>query len=127
MDTKYASGAQQQSTPSLQALAGVRVVGSLLGHSREKKKTAVFSCTNAGDQSGSPPSITGGAGHAQGNTPEPGMGGTEERRTLGQEWRGTNNRRAICRGRRGLNNEVKARKTTCGAPVQNTSPLQALV
>ena len=38
MDSKYASGAQQQSTPSLQALAGVHLVASLLGHSRQKKK-----------------------------------------------------------------------------------------
>ena len=56
MDTKYASGARQESNPPLQALAGVRVGPSLLGHRREKKqKTAVFSCTNAGDQLGSRP------------------------------------------------------------------------
>ena len=123
MDTKYASGAPQQSTRSLQALAGVRVVASLLGHSREKK-AAVFSCTNAGDQLGSPPYITKGADDTQGNTPEPGMGGTEERRTLG---RGTNIRRAICRGWRGLNHDVKDGKTTSGACIPITPPLQALV
>ena len=33
-----AGGARQQSTPSIQALAGVRVVASLLGHSRKQKK-----------------------------------------------------------------------------------------
>ena len=38
MDTKYASGARQQSTLSLQALAGVGLVASLLGHSRKKRK-----------------------------------------------------------------------------------------
>ena len=57
MDTKYASGARQQSTPSLHAPAGVQVVASLLGHSREKKttKTAVLTCVNAGEQLGRPP------------------------------------------------------------------------
>ena len=55
------------------------------------------------------------------------MEGTEGRRTLGQEWRGTNIRRAICRGWRGLNNDVKDGNTTCGARIQNTPPLQALV
>ena len=87
----------------------------------------MFSCTNTGDQFGSPSCLTEGADHTQGNTPEPGMGGTEERRTLGQEWRGTNIRRAICRGWRGLNNDVKNGKTTWGAHIQNTPPLQALV
>ena len=76
---------------------------------------------------GGPPCITEGADHTQSNTPEPGMGGTEERRTLGQEWRGTNIRRAICRGWRGLNNDVKDGNTTCGAHIQNTPPPQALV
>ena len=33
-----AGGAQQRSTPSIQALAGVRVVASLLGHSHKQKK-----------------------------------------------------------------------------------------
>ena len=99
MDTKYASGARQESNPPLQALAGVRVGPSLLGHRREKKqKTAVFSCTNAGDQLGSRPCITEGNDHTQGNTPKSGMGGTKERRTLGQQWRGRNIRRVICRG-----------------------------
>ena len=126
MDTKYACGARQQSTPSLQALAGVRVVASLLGNSRGEK-TAVFSCINAGDQLGSPPCITEGADQTQGNTPQPGMRGTEERRTLGQEWRGTNIRRGICRGWRGLNKDIKDGKTTCGARIQITPPLQALV
>ena len=55
------------------------------------------------------------------------MGGTEERRTLGQVWRGSTIRRAICRGWRGLNNHVKGNKTTYGARIQNTLPFQALV
>ena len=101
-------------------------MASLLGHSR-KANTAVFSCTNTGDQLGTPPCITQGADHTQSNKPEPGMRGTEERRTLGQEWRGTNIRRAMCRGWRGLNNDVKDGKTTCGARIQNTPPLQAPV
>ena len=42
MDTKYATGARQQSTPSPQALAGVRVVASLLGQSREKEIRCVL-------------------------------------------------------------------------------------
>ena len=127
LDAKYASGAQQQRTPSVSALAGVRVVTSLSGHSRQKRKAALFSCTNAGDPLGSPPCITEGAEHTQSNTPEPVMGGREERRTLGQEWGGTNIRRAICRGWRGLNNDVKEGKTTCAAHIQNTPPLQVLV
>ena len=128
MDTKYTSGARQQSTPSLQALAGVEVVASLLGHSHEKKKkTAVFSCTNAGDQLGSPPCIREGTDYTHGNTPEPDIGGTEKRSTLAQEWRGTNFRRAISRGWRGLNSDVKDGKSTCGALMQITPPLQALV
>ena len=94
MDTRYASRARQQSTPSLQALAGVHVVVALLGHSH----TAVYYCLNTGDHLYSPPCITKGADHTHGNTPEPGMGGTEEGRTLGEEWRGTNIRRANCRG-----------------------------
>ena len=55
------------------------------------------------------------------------MGGTEECRTLGEEWRETNIRRAICHGWRGLNDKVKDGKTTCGTCIQNASPLQALV
>ena len=35
--------------------------------------------------------------------------------------------KAICRGWRGLNNDVKDGKTTCGAGIHNTPPLQALV
>ena len=55
------------------------------------------------------------------------MGGAQERRTLGQEWRGTNIRGAICRGWGGLNNDVKDGKKTCGARIPITPPLQALV
>ena len=33
----------------------------------------------------------------------------------------------MCRGWRGLNNDDKDGKTTCGARIQNTPPLQALV
>ena len=79
MDAKYASGARQQSATPLQALAGVRAVASLLGHSR-KKKTAVFSCTKAGDQLRSPPCITESADHTQSNMPEPGMGGDKRKK-----------------------------------------------
>ena len=42
------------------------------------KKNGVFSCTNADDQLGSPPCITEGAEHTQGNTAEAGMGGTDK-------------------------------------------------
>ena len=55
------------------------------------------------------------------------MAGTEERSTLSQEWRGTNISRAICQGWRGLNDDLKDGYTTCGARIQNTPPLQALV
>ena len=95
-----ARGARQPSTPSIQALAGVRVVASLVGHSRKTKKDSLCSCAQTQvDHMGCPPCMTKGADHTPGNTPEPGMGGTAERRTLGHEWRGTNIRRAICHSR----------------------------
>ena len=97
-----AGGARQRSTPSMQALAGVRVVASLLGHSRKpkKKQHALCSCAQTQvDHMRCPPCMTQGADHTHSSTPGPGMGRTAERRTLGHEWRGTNIRRAICHRR----------------------------
>ena len=38
MDTKMQAGVRQRSTPSIQPLAGVPVVASLLGHSHKQKE-----------------------------------------------------------------------------------------
>ena len=97
-----AGGPRQRSTPSNEALAGVRVVASLLGHSRQpkKKKHALCSCAHTQvEHMGCPPCMTQGADHTHSSTPEPGMGGTAERRTLDHEWRGTNVTRAMCHWR----------------------------
>ena len=98
-----AGGARQRSTPSIQALAGVRVVASLLGQShkqKKKKQHALCSCAQTQvEHMGCPPCMTQGADHTHSSTPEPGMGGTAERRTLGHEWRGTNTGRAMCHRR----------------------------
>ena len=126
---QVASRARQQSTPSIQPLAGVRVVASLVGHSRNKRKkqNGLCSCAQTQvDHMGCPPCMTKGADHTHSNTPEPGMGGTAERTTLGHEWRGTNIRREMAN--RGLKDDVKDGKTTCGASIQNTQfPPKALV
>ena len=69
---------------------------------------------------GCPPCITMGAGHKHSNTCEPGMAGTEERRTPDQDWRGTNIRTAICQGWQGLNDDVQDGQPACGAQVKDT-------
>ena len=76
-----ARGARQQSTSSFQALAGVRVVACLLGHSDKKKQRALCSCAQTQlDHMGCPPCMIQGVDHTHSNTPEPGMGGNSRKK-----------------------------------------------
>ena len=87
---------QRKSTPTLQALAEVRVVASLLGRSRKNKL-----CSHAQTQVDHlcrPTCITKGADQTHSITAAPGMAGTEERKTLSHKWRGTSNQNAFCQG-----------------------------
>ena len=77
---------------------------------------------------GCPPWMTQGADCKHSSTPEPGMGGTGERRTLSHEWRGTNIGRAICHTRfRGTTSRTARPREVQAYRTQNTPPLQALV
>ena len=66
MVTQYTSGEGVQSNPSLEALAGVRVVATLLGHSR-KKRLYSHALTQV-DHQDRPPCISKDADHTYSNT-----------------------------------------------------------
>ena len=101
--TTYAGGARQQSTPSLQALAGLYLVASLLGHIRKNKPNTVFLCTNSAGKPGLPTlQNPGRRSHTQQHArarygwdrrmkdPRPGMARNEHQKGHLPGWRGLN-------------------------------------
>ena len=116
-----AGGAQQRSTPSIQALAGVRVVASLLGHNRRPKKNKHALCSRAQtqvDHMDCPPCMTQGADHTNSSTPEPGMGQQQKEAPSAMSGEGQTSEGQCAIG--GMQDDVKDRKTAGGASIQNT-------
>ena len=74
--TTYTHEARIRSTPTLQALVGVRVVAFLLGHSC--KKTLCPHALTEVDHKGCPACISKGADDAQSNMPKLSVAATEE-------------------------------------------------
>ena len=124
MVTTYASGARQQSTPSIQALAGVRVVAALLGFSCKKKSCVLAPKHRWIAWAPHPASPRAQITHtATGLSPVWGelkKKGPSARHGEGQISEGLS-------ARRGLKDNVKDGKTTCGASIHNTPSLEALV